>query len=282
MNEAEIENKPVEEEAMSLDMDDFTLDDEMPDQDDTTEDTVEPVAEEVDTPVETKEVEVDYKPLLDSLSGKIKYMDEEVKIESIDDLITNYQKGLDYDRKTKKIEELESSEEMSYIKEKSKEAGMTPTDYIKAIKGYEEQQAKQEEETEIAEMIDNGIAENIARKVVETNKVAKELAAEKLKLQEEQTKLAKQKERENSDKQFIAAHPDLDIKSIPKEVFIEAEKIGLDNAYSKYENAKLKNEIKILRQNQNNKETSPVKSTTEHGGVAVEQEDDFMRGFNSK
>lgn len=272
MNEAEIENKPVDNDAFSLDLEDFKLDE-------TTEDTVEPVAEEVDQPVETKEQEVDYKPLLDSLSGKIKYMDEEVKIESIDDLIKNYQKGLDYDRKTKKIEELESSEEMSYIKEKAKESGMTPTEYIKALKDYEVQQAKQQEQAEIDEMVENGIAESIARKVVETNRVAKELEAEKLRIKQEQAEIAKAKEREADNEQFIQAYPDIDIKSIPKEVFIDAEKMGLIGAYSKYENAKLKTELEILRKNQENIKSSPITSTTEHGSKEIEETDDFMKGF---
>ena len=274
MNEAEIENKPVDNDAFSLDLSDFELDETM-------EDTIEPITEEVDQPVETKETEVDYKPLFDALSGKIKYMDEEVKVESLDDIITNYQKGLDYDRKTKKIDELENSEEMSYIREKAKENGMTTTDYMKAVKEFETQQAKQAEQAEIDEMVESGIAENIARKVIETNRVAKELEAEKLKIKQEQAEIAKAKEREAENEQFITAYPDIDIKSIPKEVFVDAEKMGLIGAYSKYENAKLKTELEILRKNQENTKSSPVTSTTEHGSKDIET-DEFLRGLLGK
>ena len=274
MNEAEIENKPVDNDAFSLDLSDFELDETM-------EDTIEPITEEVDQPVETKETEVDYKPLFDALSGKIKYMDEEVKVESLDDIITNYQKGLDYDRKTKKIDELENSEEMSYIKEIAKESGMTTTEYLKAAKEFREQQAIQQEQAEIDEMVENGIAENIARKVIETNRVAKELEAEKLKIKQEQAEIAKAKEREAENEQFITAYPDIDIKSIPKEVFVDAEKMGLIGAYSKYENAKLKTELDILRKNQQNDKSSPVTSTTEHGSKDIET-DEFLRGLLGK
>lgn len=274
MNEAEVTNIPVEDGAISLDLEDFKLDETM-------EDTIEPVTEEVNTPVETKEQEVDFTPLLEKLSKDIKYMDEDIKIESYEDVIKNYQKGLDYDRKVEKLTELESSEEMNYIKEKSKEAGMTPTEYIKAIKEYETLQAKQQEQAEIDEMIENGVAENIARKVIETNRVAKELEAEKLRIRQEQEALQKQKQKDQENTDFLRAYPEVNVKDIPKEVFVEAEKIGLLGAYAKYENTKLKQELELAKQNQKNEKTSLVKSVTEHGGLDLEIEDDFLKGLFS-
>lgn len=275
MNEALVVDKPVEDEALIIDPNDLGIND-------TAEDTAEPTTEEVVTPNETKEEELDFTPLLDKLSKEVKYMDEEVKIEDVDFLRNTFQKGLDYDRKVEKLNELENSEELTYIKAKSKEAGMTPTEYIKAIKDYEEQQAKQQEEAEIDEMVENGVAENIARKVIETNRVAKELEAEKLRIRQEQEALQKQKQKDQENTDFLRAYPEVNVKDIPKEVFVEAEKIGLLGAYARYENAKLKQELELAKQNQKNEKTSLVKSVTEHGGLDLEIEDDFLKGLFSK
>ncbi len=277
MNEDEVLNTPVEDdESLIIDPKAFGI------EDNTTEDTVEPTTEEVSTPTETKEEEMDFTPLLNKLSKEVKYLDEEVKIEDVDFLKNTFQKGLDYDRKVERLKELENSEELTYIREKAKDSGMTPTEYIKAIKDFETRQQVEQEEIEIAEMVENGVSETIARKVIETNRIAKELEQEKFKLKQEQDKLALEKKKEQDNQDFLRAYPEIDIKSIPKEVFVDAEKIGLIGAYSKFENAKLKQELELARQNQKNEKTSPVGSVTEHGGVELDQEDDFLRGFFSK
>jgi hypothetical protein len=276
MNEAEIKDTPVEDGAL-FDMEDFKAEEAREEDFEAVEDTTEPTTEEVSTPVETKEE--DYSKLLETLSGKIKYMDQEVKIENIDDLIKNVQKGLDYDRKTEKLNEIENSEELTYLKEKAKESGMTTKDYIKAIKDYEIQQAKTNEENEVREMIENGVAEHIARKVVETNRIAKELQQEKLRIAEEKRIVEDAKRKEAENEEFLNAYPSVDIKTIPVEVFKEAEKSNLLTAYTKYHNQQLLKEIELLKQNKKNEESSPIKGTTEHGGVVVEKQDDFLKGF---
>lgn len=286
MNEAEIENKPVEDEAL-LDLNDIIEAEEeetvLFDEAETSElkeEEAEPETLSEDTPVEeVKEEEVDFKPLLDKLSKNIKYMDKEITIDSLEDVIEKYQKGLDYDRKTDKIKELENSEEMEYIKSKAKESGMSTQDYIKALKDYEIKQQEQQEAIELEEMIENGVAEHIAKKVIETNRLAKELQAERLKLQEAEKSKELQAKKEAENQEFLRNYPDVDIKQIPKEVFEDAEKIGLLSAYARYENNKLKKELEVLKQNQNNKESSPVKGTTEHGGVVIEKQDDFLKGL---
>ena len=287
MNEAEIENKPVEDEAL-LDFNDIKEAEEEEvvlfeeDTEEVSNDTeVSQNSDETESipAEEVKEEEVDFKPLLDKLSKNIKYMDKEITVESLEDVIEKYQKGLDYDRKTDKIKELENSEEMEYIKSKAKESGMSTQDYIKALKDYEIKQQKQQEETELEEMIENGVAEHIAKKVIETNRLAKELQAERLKLQEAEKTKELQDKKEAENQEFLRNYPDVDIKSIPKEVFADAEKIGLLSAYARYENNKLKKELEVLKQNQNNKESSPIKGTTEHGGVVIEKQDDFLTGL---
>lgn len=276
MNEAEIKDTPVEDGAL-FDIKDFQAEEEMEESVEAVEDTTEPTTEEVSTPTETNEE--DYSKLLEKLSGKIKYMDQDVKIESVDDLIKNYQKGLDYDRKTEKLNEIENSEELTYLKEKAKESGMTTKDYIKAIKDYEVEQAKKQEETELQEMIESGVAEHIARKVIETNRIAKELQQEKAKIAEEKRIVEENKKKEAENEEFLNAFPNVDIKSIPAEVFKDAEKSNLLTAYTKYQNQQLLKEIELLKQNKKNEDSSPIKGTTEHGGVVVEKTDDFLKGL---
>lgn len=280
MNEAESVVIPNETDEALFSMEDLAAQEAEDNDIETVEDTTESTTEEVGTPTETKGEELDYTPFLDKLSKEIKYMDNEVKIESLDDVKTNYQKGLDYDRKVEKLKELESSEELTYIREKAKDNGMTPSEYIKALKDYEVNQAKTAEENEIKEMIENGVAENIARKVVETNRLAKELNEEKLRIKKEQEKIESENKKKAEDDKFFTLFPNVDVKSIPKEVYQQSQEIGLIAAYTNYENSQLKEKLKLLEKNQENDKSSPIRSTTEHGGIDIEVEDDFLKGFN--
>lgn len=277
MNEAEIKDIPVEDGALVEASDLIQAQEEDVELNMfETEDVEETSTEKV---VEKQPEEVDFKPLLNKLSQNVKYMDKEITIESLEDVIEKYQKGLDYDRKTAKITELENSEEMQYIKSKAQESGLTTQEYIKAIKEYEVKQQEAAEQQELEEMIENGVAEHIAKKVIETNRVAKELQQEKLRLQQEQKAKEVQSKKDAENQEFLRNYPNVDINGIPKEVFVEAEKIGLLSAYARYENNTLKAELEVLKQNKANKESSPVKGTTEHGGVVIEKEDDFLKGL---
>lgn len=83
------------------------------------EETTEEQTEEVESPeldteentteeVESEELDEDTRRFLDDLQSKVKYMDEEVKINNIDELVEGYQKGLDYTRQLEKKTALEN------------------------------------------------------------------------------------------------------------------------------------------------------------------------------
>ncbi|MDY0198948.1 MAG: hypothetical protein RBR68_14175 [Tenuifilaceae bacterium] len=263
MNEEVIENRPVEDDD-DWGMDEIFNDDDTQVEDTTeVEETTETTETEVDKPVEKEEV--DYSALLESLSKEIKYMDEEVKIADLEEAKALLQKGLDYDRKTSKLEELKNDEGLKWLDTKAKEQGMTRQEYLKAVRDFEDKQIREQEEAELQDMIDNGISEEIAKKVIETNRVAKELASERAKLKEQEAKLEDKKRKEAEDEKFLQAYPGVDPKSIPAEVFKDAEQTNLLEAYTRYKNQELLKEIEILKQNEKNKKTSPVGSTTEHG-----------------
>lgn len=295
MNE-EVENKPVDNDEVELNDADFDsgFNEEFDDVEDTNA--------EVNTPVETEEVEetevqddedtkqedkeqkdeLDFTPLLSELSKKIKYKDEEIKIDNLEDVITNYQKGKNYDTLQEKLSNLENSEELQYIKELAKENGMQPKEYIKAVREYQEQQKLAKEQEELGEMISNGVPEHIAKKVIETNKVAKELQEEKLQLKKEREEKAQQEKKDAEYLEFLAKYPNVKVGDIPKEVFDNAKSSNLKTAYTEYLLDLKEKEIQKLKNQEKVKQTSPVKGVTQYGNVQKEKVDPFEKGFDDE
>ena len=105
-NEEIVESTPTEtvesEDDFFADIDEEVINDASEESESQTSEGEE--ADETQKPSETTEDnsktdEVDFKPLLDALKGKIKYNKEEHEVKSLEDLIENYQKGLNYDKK---------------------------------------------------------------------------------------------------------------------------------------------------------------------------------------
>lgn len=261
------------------------------------EDIIMPDEEEVDTPT-TPEAEGDQvaeqtseatpaaeddteKKLLEYLNTKdIKYNGEKVTVNSIDDLINTYQKGMNYD-KLKAKSAAEDDEVLSYINEKAKQANLTSKEYIEKVKDYERRKEQELMQTDIQNMVSKGIDEVTARRVAETEAARKEFEKERQELQklreEEERKQKENKEYED----FISAHPDIKPETIPAEVFQRAKDIGLNNAYLEYENKQLIEKIKQLELNKTNASTSPVGLTSDGSSTEQESKDAFLEGFDS-
>ena len=73
---------------------------------DTQDDTEVAVDQDVDDTTDASDD--DLSELLSKVEEKVKYMDKSVKIKNIDDLVNNYQKGLDYERQVEKKANLEN------------------------------------------------------------------------------------------------------------------------------------------------------------------------------
>ena len=221
----------------------------------------------------------DYKALLDELSKKVKYNKESVQIDSIDDVVSNYQKGLNYDKLVEKLNNLEHSKAMSYITNKASELGMSVDDYMEQVENYEKEQEKQREQEKLEEMISNGVPEDVAKEVIATSQPRKELQAEKNRLEKEkQEKLDKEsKDKEYAD--FIKEFPDVNAEDIPKDVFLNAENSSLREAYMKYQLEEQRKQIEILKK-QNENKSSSVGSTTEFGGKENKATDPFLEGWD--
>ena len=233
----------------------------------------------VTTNDESNKQEVDYTPFLNVIKEKARYNKEPVQVDSIDDVISNFQKGLNYDKLLEQKKALENSRVFSYINDKAKQLGMTPDEYMNSIDQYEKEQRQAKEQQKIDEMISNGVPEDVAKEVVATAELRQlQIKENELKSQEKekQDKLAKEKEYQD----FLEAFPDVKAEDIPKEVFLNAQKSNLKTAYLEYQNAELKKQLEISKTNSKNKQTS-VGSVTEYGNAEGEQSDPFLEGFNS-
>ena len=228
---------------------------------------------------DNSEDDVDYTPLLKALSGKIKYNKEEVNVDSIEDLISNYQKGLNYDKKVQELENLQNSKLEKYARTKADELGISVDDYMDRVEKYEEEQRKAQEEQELDEMIENGVPDSLAREILAGRQLRIEYQKMKNEMKEwkESTQREEAKNKEYED--FLDRFPDVNPEDIPKQVFEDAEKSSLTEAYMKWQLNELKSQLKVAKTNEKNA-TASVGSVTSTGPTKENHSTDlFLEGF---
>ena len=283
------EDKVVESiptETMESDDDFFAeIDDEVIKEESNESDEAEQSEEtEESKPSESEESkdEVDFAPLLKALSGKIKYNKEEVNVDSIEDLITGYQKGLNYDKKLQELENLQNSKLEKYAKSKAEELGITVDEYMDQVEQYEKDQQKAREEEQLEEMINNGVPDSIAREVIATSQLRRELQKKENELKAREEAQAKEKAKNKEYEDFLKEFPDVNPEDIPKEVFENAENSSLSNAYMKWQLKELQNQLSVAKTNEKNKE-AVVGGVTDTGPTKENHEVDlFLEGFNEE
>lgn len=227
----------------------------------------------------SKTEEVDFEPLLKALSGKIKYNKEEVNVESIEDLISNYQKGLNYDKKLQELENLQNSKLEKYAKSKAEQLGITVDEYMDQVEAYEKEQEKAKEMERIEEMVSNGVPEETAKEVIAAGQMRKKYQQMENELKRREEELNKEEAKKQEYQKFLDTFPDVDPDKIPKEVFEEAEKSSLSEAYMKWKLKDLENQLNIAKTNEKNKKTA-VGGVTETGPTNEKHEEDpFLEGF---
>ena len=172
---------------------------------------------ETDSKEEKKEEELDYKPFLEALSKKAKYNKESVEVKDFEEVVNNFQKGLNYDKMVEKYNNLENSKAFSYVSKKAQELGITVDEYMDQVEAYEQEQEKAREQEKLDEMISNGVPEDVAKEVIATSQLRKQLQEEKNQLEKEK-KAREDKEREKQEYlDFLEAFPDVKAEDIPKE-----------------------------------------------------------------
>lgn len=284
-NEEIVESIPTE--TMDSDDDFFSdVDNEVISEGEESQDQTEKETEEVEAPNETsednsKDGEVDFAPLLKALSGKIKYNKENVTVESLEDLINGYQKGLNYDKKLQELENLQNSKLEKYAKNKAEELGITVDEYMDQVEAYEREQERTKERDRLEEMINNGVPEDIAKEVIAAGQERKKYQQRENELKKREEALQKEEDKKKEYQEFLDQFPDVEPDSIPKEVFEEAEKNSLSNAYMKWKLKDLEKQLSVAKTNEKNA-NSTVGSTTETGTTNEKHETDyFLEGFNS-
>ena len=228
---------------------------------------------------EEGEKEIDYSAFLNDLSTKIKFNHEPVKVESLDEIVTNFQKGLNYDKLQEQLNELSTSEEMTYLKTKAEENGLTTKEFIKLVKEQEERARQEEYTNRYNELIEQGVSEDIVKDMINKLKKTDELERKLNQIELKEKKAMEEQERNAKHEEFIKKFPNVDLATLPKEVVTADDKIS---AYLQWQNQELLKQLEIAEQNAKAKQQNPVKETGEHGGVVVEQEDDFLKGLYGK
>jgi len=134
----------------------------------------------------------------------------------------------------------------------------------------------------------NGMSRDAARERIEREKVQRQLDAknqvdQQRAAQENAHKTRVQRETE----EFAKAFPEVDVKSIPKEVFQQASAGGVSltgayishlNSQLKAENERLQAEVNAYKKNEENKKIAVGSAKTQGGDAA---HDSFLQGFNS-
>ena len=260
----------MDEDVIELDAADF----------EETPSTEEAATETPATETEKPTAEVTDEQILNAINAKgIKYNGENVTVESLDDFVNTYQKGLNYDKVKSKAET--DDEVLSYINEKANAFGISTKEYIQRVKQYEENQKQAQIENAKQKLIDGGIDPETAQTVAETKAYMEQLKAERAEFEKEKRAAEAEKKKNEEYSEFMKTYPDVKAEDIPKEVFQKAEDIGLKAAYAEYENKLLKEKIKQMEQNTKNASNSPVTPTTESGATEQESKDAFLMGFDS-
>ena len=228
----------------------------------------------------SKSDEVDFKPLLDALKGKIKYNKEDVTVDSLEELINGYQKGLNYDKKLQELENLQNSKLEKYARANAEQLGITVDEYMDRVEKYEEAQKRQQEEDELEQLISNGMPDTLARELIALRQTRHDFQKEINDLKQEKEEARQEAEKNKEYQDFLDSFPDVNPKDIPKEVFEEAEKSSLSNAYMKWKIKNLETQLSVAEQNKKN-ESSTVGSVTDTGTTKEKHERDlFLEGFN--
>lgn len=209
--------------------------------------------------------------------GLIKFNGEKVTVKDLDDLVANYQKGLNYDKHNADDELI-----LEYVKGNASKLGISGKDYITRVKDYEKQKEKEQQEADMERYMDRGFTREEANEIIQTRLAREQFERERAELQK-RIEADEKKQKEDAEYvEFIKAHPEIKVDEIPQEVFEKAEKIGIDAAYNQYQVKILKEEIEKLKQTQQNVSSSPVGLTSDGGATEQASKDAFLEGFDSE
>lgn len=257
-------------------MEDMLLPDDFqaePQVEETSQEALETV-EEVEDTNQTETTEEAIETPSEPLKFKVKYNKEEQEL-TYDDAVPLIQKGMNYDKLQERLQQFESDPKLALIQELAADQGLTPDEYVQQVREWREQE-------KLNQLIQSNIPEDLAKEVLETRKLRDEIKQEKeqkAKQEQEGKEFQEffQTYKENTGKDF---DPQKD--QLPPEVWeIQAQGVPLKFAYLQHHTKELQNQLKILKQNEENAKRAPVGSVSTHGTTKTESDDPFLRGFDS-
>jgi hypothetical protein len=255
--------------------DDFESDlpqsDESPEQTETTDD-VEKV--EDTTPTEQNESEpIEETPEL----FKLKYNKEEMEI-PIEEARALAQKGMNFD---KAVERARQESRDAVIAEQGYEWNGNPiTTEAEYKQALQEQQWMEQYQSK-------DLPDEVIQELIEGRRDREERRREKTeqeqKAQEESRQQAESMEFFDYFRQINGRDYNPNSQDVPNEVWNlkEEQGIPLKYAYMQHHNKQLQNQIKVLKQNEENAKRAPISGLSTHGSNETDGEDDFLAGFNS-
>ena len=120
------------------------------------------------------------------------------------------------------------------------------------VEQYEKDQQRAQDEERLEEMLNNGVPEDVAREVIATSQLRKQLQAKENELKAKEAAQEKEKQKQKEYEDFLKEFPDVNPEDIPKEVFEDAENSNLSNAYMKWQLKQLKGQLDVAKQNEKN------------------------------
>jgi len=229
----------------------------------TNEDSAEKEVEEELEPIEESEEAVENtnetEETEDTMMLKYNHEEKDYKISEVKELA---QKGMNYDKMVEKVNNLENSPELEFVRQQAKANDMSVTEYIQATHDYQKQ-------IEVDKLVEAGNTEEVARELIDKRYAEKQAKIDKEKADNEQ--LSKDAESKELN-EFLETFPEIIVDEIPSEVFVLAKEksISLTDAMYRIKSLKQEKEIKALKQKQENKTKAPLtKGVSEYG---VEQD----------
>ena len=250
---------------LAAEPDDFSLDDtdftDIPTEDTENQENTDEVDNiSTDENVENVEENPQELPFLN-----IKYNKEEMALTQ-EQAVELAQKGMNYDKIIERLYQAENNPALQYLNELAERNGTTTEDLVQYWR-------EQERQAELNHLVQANIPEEYAQEILENRKFRQQM--------QEQQQAQAERERQRAEyTDFFNSFPNVKPEEIPVEVWQKTENgVPLKYAYMEYNQQKLLSEINILKNNQKNKQKSPLGNGI--GNTNADDFDPFDAGFNS-
>jgi hypothetical protein len=217
-------------------------------------------------PTETVSDALNYDKFLDELGTKIKINHQNERPGSVEDIVTNYQKGRNYDKLQERLNQIQSDPRLGKydkVQQLAELYGMSDEDMLDALYNqyYESAAEKQ------------GLTAEQIRK-------DHELTQKERMIQQKEQAQSKAEADKAMYTNFLKVFPNVKPEEIKAETWqLVNQGMDLTAAYIHQRNHELESKLKVMEQNLQNVKKAPVAGITTHGGGETAHKDAFLEGF---